>query len=112
MWYTDRTVRAAGLAPISPPVAHRKVDPKYVATAIADKVEGKVQLACVIGTDGHVSNVELVRGLDDRLNASAEEAMAKWEFAPATRHGEPVAVDVLVEIPFHLEPPAPKPYTR
>lgn len=112
MWYAARTAREAGLAPISPPVAHRKVDPKYVATAIADKIEGKVQLACVIGTDGRVSNVELVRGLDDRLNASAEEAMAKWEFTPATRRGEPVAVDVLVEIPFHLQPPAPKPYTR
>ncbi len=112
MWYSDRTAREAGLAPISPPVAHRKVDPKYTATAAAEKIEGKVQLACVIGTDGHVSNVELVRGLDDRLNQSAEEAMSKWEFTPATRHGEPVAVDVLVEIPFHLAPPAPVPYSR
>lgn len=112
MWYADRTVREAGLAPISPPVAHRKVDPKYIAAAAADKVEGKVQLACVIGTDGHVSNVELLRGLDARLDQSAQDAMSKWEFTPATRHGEPVAVDVVVEIPFRLEPPAPKPYTK
>jgi TonB family protein len=104
MWYSDRTARAAGLAPVAPPVAHRKVDPKYVAAAAADHVEGRVQLACVIGKDGHVSTVELVRGLDDRLNQSAEEALAKWEFTPATRHGEPVEVDVLVEIPFHLAP--------
>ncbi|HTA42022.1 MAG TPA: energy transducer TonB [Bryobacteraceae bacterium] len=112
MWYADRTAREAGMAPISPPVVHRKVDPKYIAAAAADKVEGKVQLACVIGTDGRVSNVELVRGLDSRLNQSAAEAMAKWEFTPATRHGEPVAVDVLVEIPFRLAPPIPVPYSR
>ena len=31
MWYADRTAREAGLAPIAPPVPHRKVDPKYVA---------------------------------------------------------------------------------
>ena len=37
-----------------------------------------MQLACVIGKDGRVSTVELVRGLDDRLNQSAEEALAKW----------------------------------
>ncbi len=112
MWYADRTAHEAGLAPISPPEAHRKVDPKYIASAISDKVEGKVQLACVIGKDGRVSNIELVHGIDERLDKSAEEAMSKWEFTPATRHGEPVAVDVVVEIPFRLAPPAPTPYYR
>jgi TonB family protein len=110
MWYSDRTAREVGLAPVAPPVAHRKVDPKYVATAAADRIEGKVQLACVIGKDGRVSTVELVRGLDDRLNQSAEDALAKWEFTPATRQGEPVDVDVLVEIPFRLAPHAQVPF--
>jgi TonB family protein len=104
MWYADRTAIQKGLAPVAPPVPHRKVDPKYVASAASDRVEGKVQLACVIGKDGRVSTVELVRGLDDRLNQTAEEALAKWEFEPATRQGEPVEVDVLVEIPFKLAP--------
>jgi TonB family protein len=104
MWYADRTAREAGLAPISPPVAHRKVDPKYIATAVSDRVEGRVTLGCVIDKTGHVSGVEVIRGLDERLNKSAEEAMSKWEFYPATRQGIPVEVDVLVEIPFHLEP--------
>ncbi len=104
MWYSDRTLHEAGLAPIAPPVAHRKVDPKYVATAVAERIEGRVTLACVVDKQGHVTGVELVRGIDDRLNRSAEEALSKWEFYPATRKGEPVEVDVLVEIPFHLEP--------
>ena len=103
MWYADRTAHEVGLAPIAPPVAHRKVDPKYVASAVADQVEGKVQLACIIGKDGSVSGIEVVRGLDNRLNASAIEALGKWEFFPATRQGEPVIVDVLVEIPFRLK---------
>jgi periplasmic protein TonB len=106
MWYSDRTAREVGLAPVAPPIAHRKVDPKYIAAAASDRIEGKVQLACVIGTDGIVSNVELLKGLDDRLNQSAEEALAKWEFTPATRKGVPLAVDVVVEIPFRLEPRA------
>ncbi len=110
MWYADRTAREAGLAPVAPPVAHRKVDPKYIAAAAAEHVEGKVQLACVIAKDGTVSHVELVRGLDDRLNQSAEEALAKWVFDPATRHGVPVEVDVLVEIPFRLEHVTPVHY--
>jgi len=102
MWYADHGARELGLAPIAPPVAHRKVDPKYVASAIAEKVEGKVQLFCVVGKDGMVSQIEMVRGADTRLNTSAIEALGKWEFFPATREGEPVAVDVLVEIPFKL----------
>lgn len=110
MWYADRTAREAGLAPISPPVAFRKVDPKYIASAAADRVEGKIQLACVIGRDGRVSHIELIHSLDERLNQAAEEAMSKWEFAPATRNGEPVDVDVLVEIPFRLAPPTRYPY--
>jgi TonB family protein len=110
MWYSDRTARETGLSPVAPPVPHRKVDPKYIAAAAADRVEGKVQLACVIGKDGRVSTVEVVRGLDDRLNQSAEEALAKWEFTPATRHGQPIDVDVLVEIPFHLAPRTQVPY--
>ncbi len=109
MWYADRTRPEAARAtePVAPPVAWRKVDPKYVASAVTDRIQGKVRLACVIGTDGRVSTIELVSGLDDRLNQSAEEALAKWEFTPATRHGEPVEVDVLVEIPFKLEPHTP-----
>jgi TonB family protein len=110
MWYADRTQRETGLAPIAPPVAWRKVDPKYIASAVAEHIEGKIRLACTIGKDGRVSTIELVNGLDDRLNQSAEQALAKWEFTPASRHGEPVEVDVLVEIPFRLEPHKPVSY--
>jgi len=108
MWYADHTLRQTGLSPISPPVAHRKVDPKYIATAVEERVEGRVTLGCVIDKQGLVRGVELIRGLDDRLNQSAKEALSKWEFYPATRKGEPVEVDVLVEIPFHLQPRLPK----
>ncbi|MEP6715981.1 MAG: TonB family protein [Terriglobia bacterium] len=104
MWYSSRTVRETGLEPISAPVPHRKVDPKYVATAVEERIEGKVRLACVIDREGRVSAVELVRGLDERLNESARDALSKWIFYPAMRNGSPVEVDVLVEIPFRLAP--------
>ncbi len=109
MWYADHTAREAGLAPIAAPVPHRKVDPKYVATAVEERIEGNITLGCVIDEEGKVSGVELIRGLDSRLNATAQEALAKWEFYPARRNGVPVVVDVLVQIPFRL---APKPARR
>ena len=106
MWYSERTARPVSTAVISPPVVHRKVDPKYIAEAVSERVEGVVRLTAVIHTDGTVGSVELVRGLDDRLDKTAQEAMAKWRFAPAMRNGEPIDVDILVEIPFRLAPRA------
>jgi TonB family protein len=102
IWYSPRSMDSTALAQLTPPVPYRKVDPKYLPSAISDHVEGKVQLFCVIGREGTVSSIELVRGADERLNQSAEEALAKWEFYPATRNGQAVDVDVVVEIPFVL----------
>jgi TonB family protein len=104
MWYASHTLASVSQTPISPPVPHRKVDPKYIATAAAERIEGRVQLMCVINGEGKVDRVELLRGIDDRLNQSAMEALSKWEFTPATRGGVPVDVDVMVEIPFKLAP--------
>ena len=104
MWYADRTARQSGLQPIAAPVPHRKVDPRYIPVVVEERIEGKVQLYCVIGREGNVTSIQLVHGVDDRLNRSAEEALSKWEFYPATRNGEPVEVDVVVEIPFVLAP--------
>jgi protein TonB len=91
---------------IRPPVPLRKVDPKYIQSAVSDRVEGKVLLRAVIRKDGHVESVVLLRGIDERLDRSAEEALAKWAFEPAMRDGLPVDVDAVFEIPFRL---APKP---
>ena len=104
LWYSERMAQATGLAPIAPPIAHRKVDPKYFADAMEERKEGTVQLFCVIGKDGLVSAVELLKGFDPRLDQSAREALAKWEFYPASRQNEPVEVEVVVEIPFRLGP--------
>ena len=108
MWYADHDA-TAHTGPVSPPVPHHKVDPKYIATAAEERIEGRVQLLCVIRNSGKVDQVELIRGVDDRLNQSAMEALSKWEFTPATRGGVPVDVDVMVEIPFRLAPKLPAP---
>jgi protein TonB len=87
-----------------PPEVVRKVDPKYIAAAAAERVEGTVRIFAVIGKDGHVGGISLLRQLDERLDRSAQEALAKWEFTPARRDGIAVDVDAIFEIPFHLAP--------
>jgi TonB family protein len=111
VWFALKEPGAAGavdptLADVRPPVPLRKVDPKYIRSAVDDRVEGKVLLSAVIRADGLVESVGVISGLDRRLDSSAAEALAKWVFEPATRNGSPVIVDAVFEIPFHL---APKP---
>jgi len=91
---------------VQPPVPIRKVDPKYIPSAIQERVEGKVRLWAVIGKDGHLSSVTLLSHLDDRLDRSALEALSKWIFQPAMFNGNPIEVDAVFEVPFRL---APKP---
>jgi TonB family protein len=105
VWFAEREPLPDAAPPqIRAPVVVRKVDPKYIAAAAAERVEGTVRLFGVIGKDGHVGGIALLRQLDDRLDRSAQEALAKWEFGPALRDGVPVDVDAIFEIPFHLAP--------
>lgn len=104
IWFAERGGMPGDASAIEPPVPLRKVDPKYIPSAVADGIEGKVQLTAVIRRDGRVDAVTLLKSLDERLDRSAEEAMRKWEFLPALRGGIPVDVDAVVEIPFRLAP--------
>ena len=51
-----------------------------------------------------VEHRKLLRHLDARLDATAQEALAKWQFTPALRNGVAVDVDAVFEIPFRLAP--------
>ena len=104
LWYAERERRAGEAAEISPPNPLRKVDPIYDLSAVDEHVEGKVQLAAVIHTDGYVYGITVLSGLDPRLDKNAMTALRKWEFEPARRDGAPVDVDVVIEIPFQLKP--------
>jgi TonB family protein len=71
---------------------------------VEQRVEGKVKLSAIIRKDGRVDMVRVLNPVDQRLDQSAIDALRKWEFEPASRSGQPVEVDVLVEIPFRLAP--------
>lgn len=105
VWYAAREQAAGAMKAPSP---LRKVDPKYIASAMADHVEGVVRLAATIRKTGRVDSVKLLRHLDDRLDRSAMESLGKWEFEPARRDGVPVDVDAVFEIPFRLAPKTSK----
>jgi TonB family protein len=91
------TADSAGL---SAPTATRKVDPAYPLQLMRENVEGTVIVYAVIHADGSVGAVRVLRGIDDRIDPFARQAISQWKFRPATKHGAPVDVEATFLIPF------------
>jgi TonB family protein len=85
---------------LSAPTSTRKVDPAYPQELMRQNVGGTVILYAVIHADGTVGGVRVLRSVDERLDQFASEALAKWQFQPATRNGAPVDVEATFSIPF------------
>ena len=82
---------------------------KYPVEAQQAKIEGRVIVRFVVGRDGSVSNVEVMRGVSPELDAEAVRVvslMPKW--IPGKQRGKAVAVKYTMPIMFRLQTPAPK----
>jgi TonB family protein len=88
--------------PLTAPVALNKVDPAYPPDVLRDHVEGTVILYAIIRADGTVHDIRVLDSLDSRLDENAIHALALWHFRPGTKNGEPVALEAVVQIPFHM----------
>ncbi len=85
---------------LTAPEATQKVDPAYPLELMRRNVQGTVTLYAVIRNDGSVSNVRVLRGVDDQLDQYARDALARWHFRPATKNGAAVDLEAVVMIPF------------
>jgi TonB family protein len=93
----DSTQDSSGL---SAPTATRKVDPAYPLQLMRENVAGTVIVYAIIHADGSVGAVRVLRGVDDRIDPFASQAISQWKFQPATKNGEPVDVEATFQIPF------------
>ncbi len=84
------------------PVATETSDPGYPLELIRANVHGMVTLYAVIHSDGKVGDIRVLNSPDDRLDAYAAQALARWKFLPAERAGRPVALEAVVKIPFRV----------
>lgn len=79
-------------------------DPPYSEEARAAGVVGTVSLRIVIETDGHASDIQIVKGLGYGLDELGVRAVQGWRFKPAMRSdGSPVPTTVPVELNFRLK---------
>ncbi len=87
---------------VSAPRAIYQPDPEYSEEARKAKWQGTVVLWVVIGPDGKTRDIKIVRSLGMGLDEKAIEAVRTWRFEPGKKDGQPVAVQVNVEVNFRL----------
>jgi TonB family protein len=97
---TTAPVRVGGN--IRPPTKVKDVRPVYPPEAQSDRVQGVVILEAVIGPDGRVDRLAVLRSIP-QLDQAAIEAVKEWEFTPTLLNGTPVPVIMTVTVNFTLQ---------
>ena len=84
------------------PIQLNSPQPRYTEEARKNKIQGTVTARLLIGSDGTVKRVTIVRGLPDGLDEQAIQAAYQLRFKPAMKGGQPVAYQMAVLIEFNL----------
>ena len=79
------------------------VDPVYPPEALAQKLHGAVVLQAVIGRDGSVEDLKIVRGYFV-LGRAAIAAVKQWQFQPYSLNGHAAATQTVITINFSYPP--------
>ena len=59
-------------------------------------------LALIVDANGRPTNIRVSSSLGMGLDEKAIEAVKNWKFEPAMKDGHPVAVEIALEVDFHL----------
>ncbi|HEY8173212.1 MAG TPA: energy transducer TonB, partial [Dehalococcoidia bacterium] len=86
---------------IKAPTQIKKVQPSFPAEARAAGLQGVVIMEAIIGVDGTVSDVRVLRSVP-LLDQAATDAVRQWEYTPTLLNGVPVPVIMTVTVTFTL----------
>jgi len=89
-----------GPGELSGPIARRTADPAYPLELMRRNIHGTVTLYALINSDGTVGSVRVLNGVNDQLDEAAKSALMKWQFLPAMKNGNAVALEAVVRVPF------------
>jgi TonB family protein len=79
----------------------KRVAPSYPDGARRERLEGTVRFHAIIGTDGSVQQVRVIRGYCS-LSEISLPAVKQWRYTPTLLNGEPVEVDTTIDVIFSL----------
>jgi protein TonB len=87
---------------VSAPRVLENPSPDYSEEARKAKYQGTVILWLIVDSNGRPRDLKVAHSLGMGLDQKALEAVRRWKFQPATKNGTPVAVQINVEVNFHL----------
>jgi TonB family protein len=88
---------------ITAPTCSYCPEPSYTDAARKERTQGLILLNVVVGSDGEAESATILRGQPFGLNEVAANTIKKrWQFNPGTKDGQPVRVQVQIEMDFRL----------
>jgi TonB family protein len=78
-----------------------RVEPDYPKQALSSGLQGAVVLQALIGRDGKVTELKLVRGYMI-LGKAASDAVRRWRFKPYILNGQAVDAQTYITVDFKL----------
>lgn len=87
---------------VIPPRLVQHQEPEYSEHARKKKISGTVVLSIIIDSAGTVRDAKVKQSLEPTLDQQAIAAVDRWKFQPATKGGEPIAVEMEVETSFRI----------
>jgi TonB family protein len=94
---------------MTPPVLKKFVDAVYPPDAYAQGLSGTVELEMVVGTDGKVRDAKVTTPAGHGFDEAALTAVQQFEFAPATKDGQPMNARIRYPYVFEFKAPEPEP---
>jgi TonB family protein len=87
---------------VTTPRVITEVKPTYTSDALLRRIQGSVVLEAIVGRDGRLSQIRVVRSLDPGLDEQAAQAALQWRFEPGRLAGTPVDVLVTIRLDFWI----------
>ena len=87
---------------VTPPRVIYQTDPEFSEEARKAKYQGTCVLGVVVDAQGRPSNIRVLSALGMGLDEKAIESVKMWKFEPGKKDGHDVAVEVAIEVDFHL----------
>lgn len=87
---------------VLPPRPTYTPEPEFSEEARHARFQGIVVMKVVVNKTGNIVRIKLEKALGKGLDENAMEELKSWRFEPATRNGQPVAVEMNIEVSFNL----------
>lgn len=84
------------------PELQSHITPIYPGEAKARHEQGRVVVYALIGADGILRNLKLVVSVSPLLDASALQAVSKWQYTPRKCDGVPTQADTFIDLNFNV----------